>query len=36
MDITFGSWNVIGLYGAGLLMRVAKEISKYKLHLVGV
>jgi hypothetical protein len=28
--------NVRSLYGAGSLMTVAKEISKYKLDLVGV
>jgi hypothetical protein len=36
MDIRFGTWNVRSLYRAGSLMTVAKEISKYKLHLVGV
>jgi hypothetical protein len=36
MDIKFGTWNVKSLYGAGSLMTVAKEISKYILHLVGV
>jgi exonuclease III len=36
MDMRFGTWNVRSLYRAGLLMRVAKEISKYKLDLVGV
>jgi hypothetical protein len=32
----FGRWNVKSLYTAGSLMRVASEISKYKLDLVGV
>jgi hypothetical protein len=36
MDITFDTWNIRGLYRAGSLMTVAKEISKYKLDLVGV
>jgi hypothetical protein len=29
-------WNVRGLYRAGQLMTVAKEISEYELDLVGV
>jgi hypothetical protein len=32
----FGTWNVRGMYKAGLLRAVAEEISKYKLDLVGV
>jgi hypothetical protein len=36
MDMRFGTWNVKSLNRAGLLMTVAKEISKYKLDLVGV
>jgi hypothetical protein len=32
----FGTWNVRILYRAGSLVTVAKEISKYKLDLVGV
>jgi exonuclease III len=32
----FGTWNVSTLYGAGSLMTVAKELSKYKIDLVGV
>jgi hypothetical protein len=36
IDTSFGTWNVRGLYRAGSLMAVAKEISKYKLELVGV
>jgi hypothetical protein len=32
----FGTWNVKSLYRPGLLMTVAKQISKYKLDLVGV
>jgi exonuclease III len=36
MDMKFGTWNVLSLYRAGSRMTVAKEISKYKLNLVGV
>jgi hypothetical protein len=36
LDMRFGTWNVRSLYRAGSLMAVAKEISKYKLDLVGV
>jgi hypothetical protein len=36
MNMRFGIWNVRSLYRAGWLMTVAKEISKYKLDLVGV
>jgi hypothetical protein len=36
MDIRVGTQNVRSLYRAGLLMAVMKEISKYKLDLVGV
>jgi hypothetical protein len=32
----FGTWNVKSLYNAGPLKTVAKEISKYKLDLVGL
>jgi exonuclease III len=32
----FGTWNVRGLYRAGSLKTVAKELGKYKLDLVGV
>jgi hypothetical protein len=35
MDMRFGTWNVRSLYSVGSLMTVAKEISKYKLNLVG-
>jgi exonuclease III len=31
----FVTWNVESLYRAGSLKTVAKELSKYKLHLVG-
>jgi hypothetical protein len=34
MDMRFGMWNVRSLYRAGLLMTVAKEISRYKLDLI--
>jgi exonuclease III len=36
MDMRFGTWNVTCLFRAGSLTTVAKEISKYKLDLVGV
>jgi exonuclease III len=36
MDMRFDIWNVKSLCTAGSLMTVAKEISKYKLDLVGV
>jgi hypothetical protein len=36
MDMRFGKWNVRSLHRVGLLTTVTKEISKYKLDLVGV
>jgi exonuclease III len=36
MDMRFGMWNVRSLYRAGSLMTVVKEISKYKLDIMGV
>jgi hypothetical protein len=36
MDMRFCVWNVRSLYRAGSLMKVAKEISKYKFDLEGV
>jgi hypothetical protein len=36
MDMRFGMWNVISLYRACSLVTVSKELSKYKLDLVGV
>jgi hypothetical protein len=36
MDMTFGTWNVRSMYGAGLLKTVAEGISKYKFDLVAV
>jgi hypothetical protein len=35
-DILLGTWNVGSLYTEGSLMTVAKELARYKLHLVGV
>jgi hypothetical protein len=32
----FGLWNVRNLHRAGSLMTVSRELSKYKLDLVGV
>jgi hypothetical protein len=36
MDMRFGKWKARSLSIIGSLMRVAKEIPKYKLHLLGV
>jgi hypothetical protein len=36
MDMRFGLWNVRSLYRAGSLMTVSRELSKYKLDLIGV
>jgi hypothetical protein len=36
MDIRFGTGNETSLWRASSLMTVTKEISKYKLDLVGV
>jgi hypothetical protein len=36
MKMRFGTWNVKILYRVVSLMRVAKEISKYKLDLVRI
>jgi hypothetical protein len=36
MDMRFGLWNVKSLYRAGSLMTVSRELSRYKLYLVGV
>jgi hypothetical protein len=36
VNMIFRTWNVRRLYRAGSIGRVAKEISKYKLYLVGV
>jgi hypothetical protein len=36
MDLRFGIWNVKSFYRAGSLVTVSKQLSKYKLHLVGV
>jgi hypothetical protein len=36
MDIIFGLWNVRNLYSAGSIMTVSRELSTYKLDLVGV
>ena len=35
-DLRFGTWNVRSLYRAGSLTAVARELSRYKLDLVGV
>jgi hypothetical protein len=36
MDMRFGAWNVRGLYRVGSLMTVSRELTGYKLDLVGV
>jgi exonuclease III len=36
MDMRFGTWNVRSLYRAGSLMSVSRELSRYRLDLVGV
>jgi hypothetical protein len=36
MDMRVGVWNIRSLYRTGSIMPVSKELSKYKLDLVGV
>jgi exonuclease III len=36
MDMRFGTWNVRSLYRTGSLMTVSRELSRYRLDLVGV
>jgi hypothetical protein len=36
MDMRFGTWNIMILYRAGSLMTVSRELSRYRLDLVGV
>jgi hypothetical protein len=36
MNMIFGTWSITNLYTAGSLVTVSKELSKYKLDLVGV
>jgi exonuclease III len=36
MDMRLATWNVRSLYRAGALVTVSKELSKYRLDLVGV
>jgi hypothetical protein len=35
-DILLGVWNVRSLYRARSLIAAARELARYKLHLVGV
>jgi len=35
-DIVLGTWNVRSLYRVGSLTAVARELTRYKLDLVGV
>jgi hypothetical protein len=36
MDMRIGTWNVRSFYRAGSLMTVSRELSRYRLDLVGV
>jgi hypothetical protein len=36
MNMTFGTWNIRSLYRAGSLKTVSRELSRYKLNLVGM
>jgi hypothetical protein len=36
INIRFGTWNVRSMYRAGSLRTVTEDVSRYKLHLVGV
>jgi hypothetical protein len=36
MVFRFGTWDITSLYGSGSLETGSKELSKYKLDLVGV
>jgi exonuclease III len=36
MDMRFGTWNVRSLYRTGSLMTVSRELSRYRLDLVGM
>jgi exonuclease III len=36
MDMRFGAWNVRSLYRVGSLMTVSRELSRYRLDLVGM
>jgi hypothetical protein len=35
-DIRFGTWNIRSMYRMGSLMTVSRELSRYRLNLVGV
>jgi exonuclease III len=36
MDMRFGTWNIRSLYRVGSLMTISRELSRYRLDLVGV
>jgi exonuclease III len=36
MDTRFGTWNIRSLYRVGTLMTFSRELSRYRLDLVGV
>lgn len=35
MEMGFGTQNIRSLYKVGSLMKAVKEVSKYKVHLLG-
>jgi hypothetical protein len=35
MDMRFGTWNIQSLFRVGSLMTVSRELSRYRLNLVG-
>ena len=35
-DRRFGTWNVRSMYRSGLLTTDARELARYRLHLIGV
>jgi hypothetical protein len=35
MDMRFGTWNVRSLYRVGSLLRVSRELARYKLGQMG-
>jgi exonuclease III len=36
MDMRFGTWNVRGLYRAGFLKTVSREVARHELDLRGM
>jgi hypothetical protein len=35
MDMKFGTWNISSFHRVGSLMTVSRELSRYRLDLVG-